>query len=202
MLPPDWLVPWIPLLQIATNATLTLVAITIAAISLIVAYRNNFGWKPIVIVGRSGYRGTYRVDDDGKLRAIEGQPRYRAKLGLEVWNRRKYPIVVRKMVIVVQDLELIQTEGHVGGGWMYSNNTFGANFGTSVPASSTERHLIELAFNGDSPEAVRARLSISIDYYDPRKDRVLTMKRKAVFSITGDIPYMPYDFRQDIIKDE
>lgn len=45
---------WIPLLQIITNVMLTIVALCIAGASLYVAYRNNFGWKPIILVSRFG----------------------------------------------------------------------------------------------------------------------------------------------------
>ena len=106
---------WIPLLQIVTNAVLTIVAICIAVASLIVAYRNNFGWEPFVMNKRSYVRKATIIDA------------YIAVIELEIWNRRKYPVAIREIVIKFGTLAVREPVG-ADGTWSFEGALTGPTY--------------------------------------------------------------------------
>jgi hypothetical protein len=76
--------------QIITNATLTVVGICVAIMSLVVAYRSNFGWPPIAILSSLEFKADPVTDDLFTAPPV---------VTFEVWNRRKYPITLRQITI-------------------------------------------------------------------------------------------------------
>lgn len=77
----DELLKWVPLAQVVTTAALTIVGICVAIASLIVAYRNNFGWASGILVMEAGL-GTERAHPKHRRVSFE----------VQIWNRRKYPL--------------------------------------------------------------------------------------------------------------
>jgi hypothetical protein len=169
------LAQWIPLVQIATNATLTLVAICIAVASLIVAYRNNFGWKPIAILP---YQGTQskRLTGDFSTHSFRDLFDNTAVLPIELWNRRKYPVVVRYIQVDVKDKVAFEIVPPIPGnkeGWYISSERASMlEHSTTVAPSSHHTFTCQLPFKTTSFDAMRVRFVINISYFDPRKNRV------------------------------
>jgi hypothetical protein len=70
--------PSTPTLQLIAYVSLTLASVIVAVTSLFMAYRQNFGWKPILfITSVGGGRGSHG---------------YSVTMEFEFWNRKKYPI--------------------------------------------------------------------------------------------------------------
>ena len=72
---------WLMLAQTIATAILGIGAISVAIVSAVIAYRNNFGWEPAI----------------ARTRVVTGSgPEGRRHIGIEfqIWNRRKYPIIV------------------------------------------------------------------------------------------------------------
>lgn len=66
-------------------------SVVVAWVALRLNYRNNFGWNPALVVTERGV-GAYGEAKDRFINVI-------AYANFEVWNRRKYPIVIRAVKI-------------------------------------------------------------------------------------------------------
>lgn len=155
------LVKWIPLLQVGTNAALTVVAIIIAATSLYVTYRNNFGWKPIVLITEIGIKGI-----GGEHKSFE------ATLGFEIWNRRKYPLTIREVVIQIDNLKTHNPPTEKQGEWHYGmRGSVGSMRASVIGPTSHEKRDMEIGFTTPSLDSMNAPITVTVHYYDPRLDK-------------------------------
>lgn len=75
-----------PTLQLVAYVGLTVSSIIVACSSLFMAYRQNFGWKPIVFASSYGGGG--------------GKHGYTVTIEFELWNRKKHPISVRFVSVI------------------------------------------------------------------------------------------------------
>jgi hypothetical protein len=94
---------WIQIAQFIAYVSLTVTGVTVAAASLFISYRNNFGWKPVVFISSMGFKGD-SANDGGRMYA---------RMSLEFWNRRNYPLVLRFMRIELKGLE-VDEDGYSG----------------------------------------------------------------------------------------
>src|SRR5262249_22871031 len=97
-----------PTMQWVASTALTLASITVATVAAIFSYRQNYGWKPILLVLTHSFFG-HDV----------------AWVDFEFWNRRKYPLVVHGVEIKFGNVVLDQpppTEGKAGD-WSTWHNT-------------------------------------------------------------------------------
>lgn len=147
------------ILQIVTNATLTIVGICVAVASVIVAYRNNFGWKPIVLITR-WQRSPYKTSGGGSIR-------------LEVWNRQKYPVTVRQIFLEVEKVRIV---GVPTSKWQHSDNTVWIDESTTIAATVFEE--IEFEFICEPP-GIEMPYTLTLNYYDPRVNRQRELQRKG-----------------------
>src|SRR5438270_14013939 len=84
----------VPIVQLIAYVMLTLASISVATVSAFIAYRSNFGWKPLVLVTSYGFQGT------------GGSKQVAATVQFEFWNRRKYPISIRYMTVALSTVKL------------------------------------------------------------------------------------------------
>ena len=169
------LVRWIPLVQIVTNATLTIVAICIAIASLVVAYRNNFGWKPVALIGSIGIKGK------------AGSKDYTAVITLEVWNRYKYPISIRHMNIDFKELQTRPPQSWSRDDAWYIGSGHVAHFTAHTLGPSThEEHEILVPFTADSLDRLNAPMHIRIFYFDPRRNAKKIIEFNHVYRLSSD----------------
>jgi hypothetical protein len=168
------LAQWIPLLQIITNATLTLVGICIAVASLVIAYRNNFGWKPIALVGEYGISG---VGGDTK--------NYTALMDLEIWNRRKYPVSIRSIRLSFTDLEIKRPDAAStrGKDWYIGHNYASHSTPHVLGPNMHEEHKIEIPFTAKTLDLLKAPVRIEISYFDPRLDKDESLVLEWVYTL-------------------
>ena len=75
-----------PTLQLIAYSSLTYASIIVAATLLLLSYRQNFGWQPLIVVTSFG----------GGNESIH--------LEYEVWNRRKYPVTVIMQELIFSSL--------------------------------------------------------------------------------------------------
>lgn len=163
---------WIPLLQIITNAVLTIGAICVAAASLVVAYRSNFGWKPIVFVGGNGVRGF-----GGEVRE------YTAIINLEIWNRRKYPISIRYIRLTFDNLEIRPPKRTRETVWhVTSRNAYNHTVHVLAP-NEHERHEVEVPILTKSLDGLNAPVHIEISYFDPRSNKSEKLTGEHVYRL-------------------
>src|SRR5215470_8180839 len=79
------------LMQFLSSTLMAFAGFMVAVVALKVGYRNNFGWKPLVLLV------SYGQSSQGD--ATQAHTTY------EVWNRRKYPIAVREMSVQFRGVE-------------------------------------------------------------------------------------------------
>lgn len=180
---PDTIAIW----QIITNATLTAVAICIASASLIVAYRNNFGWPPIALISGQGLAGVGPTLDNISL-----------MLTMELWNRQKYPIHLRSMTIKFKGAE-IRRDGFRREGrppeeiqWFPSTTDQGHIHSVTSKTVAPTEHLViplEVPFKTSSLDALHVPVNVQIMYFDPRRNGTYILKFDFIYR-TKDAMFM------------
>jgi hypothetical protein len=98
----------VPTLQLIAYSALTCASVIVASVSGLLAFRQSIGWKPIVFPTSHGF---------GRLNDDEPDGLSKATLEFEVWNRRKYPIIVIGAQVDFETLDFVFTEslGRHGG---------------------------------------------------------------------------------------
>lgn len=79
------MVEWI--VAVATAATAV-----VAVAAIILTYNQSVGWKPLLVVKHGGL--------------IERKSDFLARTAFEIWNRRRYPIIVRRMSVDYNKVKL------------------------------------------------------------------------------------------------
>ncbi len=122
-------------------------------------YRQNFGWKPIALVTSHGL-------SSGN---VDGY--YGATLDVEIWSRRRYPIVVRHVEVKTQ---VVEFEGNLKG-WTYPDNWFVNRkdqliYRTEISLDPSGKAPLsfELPFKKRTLDDLVDLFTIRIDYFDPR----------------------------------
>lgn len=92
----DWLVDSDPRVltaaQILASTFLTIMALIVSVVALGVNYRNSRGWQPILMVRGHRY--------------VELKKGITLGTSLELWNRHRYPIVLRKIQVRLQHVRV------------------------------------------------------------------------------------------------
>lgn len=159
------LLKWTPLAQVITTTVFTIVGACVAAASLHVAYRNNFGWPPIALISSIGLKG------------VGGEHKeFTAVIGFEVWNRRKYPVSIRYMVLSVTNLNIRFVGANATDAVWHVDKTGASHFTShALGPSDHEVHEVEIPFATKSLDALNAPLQLRITYFDPRSNRMDTV---------------------------
>jgi hypothetical protein len=149
-----------PTLQLIAYVSLTLASVTVAVTSLFMAYRQNFGWKPILFIisvgGGRGARG------------------HSVTMEFEFWNRKKYPINIT-FISIDYSTTRIARGGHppLCDGWAINgeHRIFNANHTTIKP---TENKYFQTAAPIDMSSVldISENVTISLFYFDPIKNRI------------------------------
>lgn len=143
----------------------------VAVAALIIAYGQTVGWKPLLVVKRWGL--------------VELKTGVCTTTAFEVWNRRQYPIVVRRMRIDYNRVKMSElkniTKGDTAPEWqivsgdLHHLNEFiigpGENRAFKVDALCIE--------DGDFPDEEARRISVKLLCFDPFR------QKKFVLDETG-----------------
>jgi len=171
------IVPTAPAMQFIAYSVLTIASVIVAATQLFLAYRQNFGWKPLLL-----------VTNHALTSGTPTREYYGLKLDMEIWNRRKYPVVVRRLYIEFSRIEVVaEVPEWVYGAW---------NVGTARPTARYEEELvlepssyktvpIDLPFKRLPLDALRDRLRITAFCFDPRKNRIDKIKIRYVYEMNA-----------------
>jgi hypothetical protein len=145
-------------------------ASAVAIVAAIIAYRNGFGWSPMVVGNR---RGGIREFD---YEFVTG--------GFEVWNRHKYPIVIRAVRVVFEETRLVKHGGIAFEEryWIpFCEDSADCQFEKQLEPNSREGVSFKLYVQR---EGRRARValewpSIEVTYLDPRRGKTLTARSRC-----------------------
>lgn len=156
-------------MQFASSTALTLASIAVGLIALNVGYRNNFGWKPILLVKSYGIGSGH---DWTEVHCI-----------FEVWNRRKYPLVVREMQVSFGDLKVDrEARGAAAEGelwWATKEGTLITH--KSVSIEPTRHQEFEAVGPVRSDAGAVTDVVVWVDLFDPRKNGHVVLRARANF---------------------
>lgn len=87
-----WLTQYVSVAQFVAYVSLTVGTFTVSLLSLMFSFRQQMGWKPIVVFKSYGIKGGNINFDSPNILGANG--RLYCSVEFEIWNRRKYPIVI------------------------------------------------------------------------------------------------------------
>jgi hypothetical protein len=156
----------IPTVQLIAYSALTCASVIVATVSVVLAYRQNFGWPPIVLV---------------RMFVINySEQPYEFTMEFEVWNRRKYPIVIQGQDLRFRNVRFIRVEERrpldYANTWDGGPETF-SNYKSVVlePNGHEKFEFIYVAQNKNRKKQA-SKVKIRVFYFDPIKNKQLETK--------------------------
>ncbi|HWV52072.1 hypothetical protein [Pseudorhodoplanes sp.] len=165
--------PDTPILQLFAYASLTFSGLCIAAAALMFSYRQNYGWRPTVLVTCHGLEG------------VGGSTEYIATLHFEFWNRRKYPVVIRHAEVDFGSLRLQEKVSATGERLTWPTFRGRPVFRGDVRVDPTSHHAFDCkgAFSKRSLDDLDVSARVEISYFDPvaNRSQKLTTRHRYSF---------------------
>ncbi len=158
--------------QFIAYVTLTLTSILVTSAALFWTYRNNFGWKPVAFVSMQ----TFMLEQEGQ---------HNGALKLEIWNRSKLPIDIRSIDVRFACLQLVGGAVFGQGKIPYVVHNENRLFRQESEALGPTSHVIQdIPFTYKSTGTIfrKSPVTITVCYYDPRRDRIMSATHKTVYS--------------------
>jgi hypothetical protein len=140
--------------QLVAYLALTLASVTVAATSLIIGFRQNFGWMPKLLVTGIGFS------------RFEPPQNHVVIVTFEVWNRRKYPIALETAEITYPGATVIELPEKDG--WLRWRNRM-SYYGDKIRIDPLAFQVFQIAAELDSKEAVEMpdQWPVTVGYFDP-----------------------------------
>jgi hypothetical protein len=159
-----------PLLQLVAYISLTVASITVATVSAIFGYRQNYGWRPLALVTGHGLHG------------IGGSRIYRAILTVEFWNRRKYPIAVNSASVKFATMEFKYEASPDAQGWSRTGDHYFKRLDQRLEPAAHVGLEFTAPFEAPSIDALRDTVEVEIHYFDPISGKGLTARTRHVYT--------------------
>lgn len=171
----DWPVDGKLTLEIISSVASTVMSTVLAVVALVFSYRQNIGWEPVALVSKNGMGGVGQSDDQF------------LSLGIEFWNRRKYPLNLRALLVRTIGVELTDESFYGPSKDFVKGNLLIRKTETVVGPNESLRLEVELPFRNQSLDAMRAELIVELRYFDPQanKTRITTLKHKHFYPELG-----------------
>ena len=153
--------------QFIAYVALTASSLTVAIVSVTLAYRQNFGWKPLVFVTSHGLQ-TQPIPSNV----------YFATLDFEFWNRRKYPLVLRHMEVRFSTIKVkeLKNDEVISRDWyVHAGKSMSLRGDQVLDPTAHKKLSIAAPFDTSSLDDLEDKLTIQAMYYDPRKNRTSTI---------------------------
>lgn len=140
-------------------------SIVVALVAVHFSYRSNNGWPPVILVlGHGVSRDTERAGTSASIR-------------FEVWNRRKYPVVLRQMTIEFANLPILDglEEWRTFQGEAFWSET--KSIDPNKPEAFNARMYVEKL----EGKLQKSPYAISISVFDPVKNKIVTIEARGQF---------------------
>jgi hypothetical protein len=146
-------------LQLMAYVALTLSSIIVASTSLFIAYRQNFGWRPIVFASSYGGGG--------------GKYGYTASIDFEFWNRKKYPVAIRFVSVTYEKQAMDRNvQGVLSNDWTIDNeHRVVSHKHETIDPSRTRIYELVVPVH-KSPIDLEEDVKIELFYFDPIKAKI------------------------------
>ena len=163
-----WMVAHEAEVRIATTLVFGLSSGLLAVVALWVAYRNNFGWKALVVVSRVSEGGSSTLKSEESL----------VLTSFEIWNRRKYPILVKFVEVgfSMRYPKKPQVEGEKYHWQVDGIGLLGEVGEVLEPQGRLEISAGALCRERETEEDNFPIVTVIADYFDPRKNKRYRVK--------------------------
>jgi hypothetical protein len=146
-------------LQLMAYVALTLSSVIVASSSLFIAYRQNFGWKPIVFASSYGGGG--------------GKFGYTVTIEFELWNRKKHPISIRFVSVTYAKTVMDRhVQGVLPPGWLIEGEHRLIHDKNETLDAGKTRHYDLKAPIQKAPIDLKENVTIELFYFDPIKNKI------------------------------
>lgn len=157
-------------LSAVSSIALTAMSTVVASVALLFSFRQNVGWKPVLLVTHSQMSGK------------GGEWRFKLTVQVEIWNRRKYPLVVRNVRSTVTGVELLDQHETVSAKAAHvRDNVITSRTDSIVNPSAHDRIEVEAEFEKQSLDLITPHFSIEVLVFDPHQNRELVLKTEHRF---------------------
>lgn len=159
--------------QIVASLALTFASLTVAIVSAYFTFRHNRGWKPIILVLAAGRAGPANT------------PPKEILLLFEVWNRKKYPIVIDTITVAFSKFDFIgpthddEVEITEKTQWFRDGRTFDSHHDVSLEQNSKSTFSILAEYKPADPKD-KERACISVRYFDPIRNKYREVKSRII----------------------
>lgn len=139
----------------------TIASVLIAAVALLFSYRQNVGWKPALLLHNATMgRGAVKDKDTTNL-----------SIKVELWNRRKYPVVVTWVAADLKGAEA-RDEPFTGSDQPYfRDGRWSVVYQKVVQPHAFHEQTITFGISRQSLDAMRPEFDVRVTFYDPIKNK-------------------------------
>ena len=147
-------------LELISTVAATMMSTIVSVVALVFSYRQNAGWKPLVLVTNTSMTG------------IGGSQRYTFNLTVEFWNRRKYPVALRSATADLTGVIILDSDppGRENHSYTKKNRVY-LEIDAVVPPATSHEVTFAVTFENQSLDAMRPIFDIRLRYFDPQKSR-------------------------------
>lgn len=163
--------------QFIAYVCLTLTSIIVASVSLRFAYRQNFGWKPLLLVSTHGMESEFGEGKDESL--------IRLVVAFEVWNRRTYPIILDGVEVSFNQ-DILQASAirldNESPWWIAPKSR--CSYMERLVVKNGEHHaytLSALMKTDQSLDDIDDMIEVDVICFDPRRETTFHLKQKYHF---------------------
>ncbi len=166
-------------MQFVSSTALTAMSVTVGVVAAVIGYRNSNGWRPLLVVTGQSLIPMKRPDGISVWTEFE------------VWNRRKYPVVVRQMFVRFDEVKLTEVilananeekdgEEEKDNWHVTWNHRIVNRYGQFVlEAGKHARFAVRAKFEPLKPDfdtLARMRGKVRVQVYDPKIDKHILLK--------------------------
>jgi hypothetical protein len=161
----------VSIFQIMASLALTGMSLIVSGVSLYFGYRHNRGRKPaIVLVERARFSGA-------------GPPSL--AVIFEVWNRHKYPIVIKEVDVQFDRFTFlappeIEADGNSVAWFLEENRTFESYHSVRLEPDAHHRLSLRAPYKEETDDGKPENPSIDVLYFDPINNKEMTVKSKKM----------------------
>jgi hypothetical protein len=158
----------VPFMQIAASSAVALMGVVVSIVVGRIGYRNNFGWKPVVLVTEQMMAESPDLIDSVRITTK-----------LEVLNRRKYPIRLEWLFVEFAS-ERAEFDGIAGGWyWLEGGKKFARQVGRAIDANAAAQFEFVAIFKTTTGAEFHDTYTVDAHYYDLRgnKNRAVSVKQ-------------------------
>jgi hypothetical protein len=153
--------------QVAAYITLTAASLVVATVSLFLAYWQHVGWAPLLLMVRNGLRTAKEESAD----------HYTAQVQFEIWNRRRYPLIIRRIDVMFTALKFGERlKGYpYDSAWNIRGNGGYWRQEIALAPNSHAKLKFKAPFPKRTLDDLKDLVTVTVLYYDPRTNKHLSL---------------------------